>query len=208
MFGTQNIGLYLTSALLLNITPGQDTIYILGRSASQGTRAGLLSGIGISCGSAIHTMAAAFGLSALLATSPAAFTIIRLVGAGYLVYLGLHMWLERSATPKEIAGFQPANSWTIFRSGLFTNVLNPKVALFFLAFIPQFVSPEAESKIFAFLFLGALFITTGTLWGAFLAVAAARVSHRLRSGGSAGGVIRRLTATVFVGLGIKLALSK
>jgi threonine/homoserine/homoserine lactone efflux protein len=151
MMGTQNLGLYVLSAFLLNMTPGQDTFYILGRSAAQGTRAGLLSVAGISSGSAVHTMAAAFGLSALLATSAAAFTVVKLLGAGYLIYLGVRMLLEHAPPPGEVAERPPASSWAIFRAGLLTNVMNPKVALFFLAFIPQFVAPGAGSKMSAFL---------------------------------------------------------
>jgi threonine/homoserine/homoserine lactone efflux protein len=88
--------------------------------------------LGISSGSAVHTLAAGLGLSALVAASPSAFTILKLAGAGYLVYLGLRMWFTRSAPPSQIAELEPASAWTIFRAGLLTNVLNPKVALFFL----------------------------------------------------------------------------
>jgi threonine/homoserine/homoserine lactone efflux protein len=208
MLGTQNLGLYIASGLLLNITPGPDTFYILGRSAAQGARAGLLSVAGISTGTAVHTLAAAFGLSALLTTSASAFTVVKLLGAGYLVYLGLRMLLERSQAGADVAQFQPASAWSIYRAGLFTNVLNPKVALFFLAFIPQFVAQGASSKVLAFLFLGAVFITTSTIWCAFLAISAARVTHRLRGGATTAVTIKRITGAVFVGLGVKLAVSK
>jgi threonine/homoserine/homoserine lactone efflux protein len=118
------------------------------------------------------------------------------------------MLLEHAPPPGEVAERPPASSWAIFRAGLLTNVMNPKVALFFLAFIPQFVAPGAGSKMSAFLFLGAVFIITSTLWCAFLAVAAARLAHHLRGGAATGVAIKRVTGAIFVGLGVKLAVSK
>jgi RhtB (resistance to homoserine/threonine) family protein len=208
MFGVQHLALFLLSGILLNITPGQDTLYIVGRSMAQGRRAGLLSALGISCGCVVHTVAAALGLSAILATSASAFMAVKLVGAAYLVYLGVRLWRERPAAPHEQPTLAAASPWAIFRAGLLTNVLNPKVALFFLAFLPQFVDPAAASKTLAFLFLGSLFITTGTIWCLFLALAAAEVSRRLRSGSSVTSNVRRATGAVFMGLGVKLAVSK
>ncbi len=208
MFGTLHLPLFLLSGFLLNITPGQDTLYIVGRSWAQGRRAGLLSALGISCGCVVHTCAAAFGLSAILATSAYAFTAIKLAGAAYLVYLGVRMWIERPMGETNAAEFKPAASWGIFRDGLLTNVLNPKVALFFLAFLPQFVDPAAESKVAAFLFLGSMFIATGTLWCVVLVFAAAAISRRVRAGDSAATILRRATGTVFIGLGVKLAVTR
>ena len=208
MLGILHLPLFLLSGFLLNITPGQDTLYIVGRSLAQGRRAGLLSALGISCGCAVHTCAAAFGLSAILATSAYAFTAIKLAGAAYLVYLGVRMWIERPAGETNAAEFKPASAWGIFRDGLLTNVLNPKVALFFLAFLPQFVDPSADSKVLAFLFLGSLFIATGSLWCVVLVFAAAAISRRVRTGASAATILRRATGTVFVGLGVKLAVTR
>jgi threonine/homoserine/homoserine lactone efflux protein len=208
MFGTQHYSLFLLSGILLNITPGQDTLYILGRSIAQGRRAGLLSVFGIGSGAVIHTLAAAFGLSAILATSASAFTVVKLVGAAYLVYLGIRMWLERSASFQSPADFAQARSWSIYRAGLLTNLFNPKVALFYLAFLPQFVNPLAHSKLVAFLFLGASFLATGTIWCVFLALTASTIGSRLRTSTSASTIIRRATGTLFVGLGVRLAVTK
>ena len=208
MFGTQHYSLFLLSGILLNITPGQDTLYIFGRSVAQGRRAGLLSVLGISSGAVIHTLAAALGLSAILATSASAFTVVKFVGAAYLVYLGVRMWLDRSASSQRPAKFTRASSWGIYRAGLLTNLLNPKVALFYLAFLPQFVDPLAHSKLVAFLFLGASFLTTGTIWCVFLALAASGIGSRLRTSTSASVIIRRATGALFVGLGVRLAVSK
>jgi len=207
MFGTQHLALFIASGLLLNITPGQDTMYIIGRSVSQGRRAGLLSVLGISSGCVVHTLAAAFGVSAILATSAQAFLVIKLAGAAYLVYLGARMLLDRSRE-LTVGRFERDSDWAIFRDGFFSNVLNPKTALFFLAFLPQFVDPTAASKTLAFLFLGAVFIFNGTLWCLVLALGASAAARRLRAAPSASTLIRRATGALFVGLGVRLAVSK
>jgi threonine/homoserine/homoserine lactone efflux protein len=209
MFGTEHLAVFVVSGILLNVTPGQDTLYIVGRSVSQGRRAGLLSALGIASGSVIHTLAAAFGLSAVLATSAHAFVVVKFAGALYLVYLGVSMLLPRpvvagtSTTPMAYE-----TPWVIYRAGLLTNVLNPKVALFFLAFLPQFVAPAADSRVLAFLFLGAVFVFNGTLWCLVLVWAASAMSRRFRERPSSGVLLKRATGAVFVGLGLKLAVSK
>src|SRR3954463_10208368 len=146
MPAVHHLGLFVVSGLLLNLTPGQDTLYIVGRTVSQGRRAGLLSVLGIVSGSVIHAFAGVLGLSAILAPSARAFVIVKLAGAAYLAYLGIKLLLERRAAAETAAGFTPQADGAIYRAGLLTNVLNPKVALFFLAFLPQFVSPVAESR--------------------------------------------------------------
>ena len=210
MLGTQHFWLFVVSGLLLNITPGQDTLYIVTRSVAQGRAAGLWSVLGISSGSVVHTLAAAFGLSAILATSAHAFIAVKLAGAAYLVYLGVKMLLERPASTT--AGMEPPpareSAWAIYRAALLTNVLNPKVALFFLAFLPQFVAPDASSRVTAFLFLGAVFVFNGTLWCLVLVMAASALSGRLRRNAAGARRLRQATGAVFVGLGARLALSK
>jgi threonine/homoserine/homoserine lactone efflux protein len=206
MFGTQHLVLFMVSGILLNLTPGQDTLYIVGRSVSQGQRAGFLSVLGIVAGCAVHTVAAAFGLSALLATSAHAFTVVKIAGAVYLGYLGIRMMFER--VEATIADFVHESDWTIFRAGLLTNLLNPKVALFFLAFLPQFVAPDASSRILAFLFLGGVFIFNGTIWCVILVWCAAAMSRRLRQRGSSGLILKKATGALFVGLGLRLAVSE
>ena len=208
MFGTQHYSLFLLSAIVLNITPGQDTFYIVGRSIAQGRTAGLLSVLGISSGAVIHTCAAALGLSAILATSASAFTVVRFAGAAYLVYLGVRMWLDRGASSQDAGEFTRTSPWGIYRAGLLTNLLNPKVALFYLAFLPQFVAPSVQSKLIAFLFLGASFLTTGTIWCMLLALLASKIASRLRRSASASAILRRATGTLFVGLGVRLAVTK
>lgn len=208
MLGTQNLLLFVVSGILLNLTPGQDTFYILGRSIAQGRRAGVLSVLGIVSGSLVHTFAAAFGLSAILATSAEAFSVVKVAGGVYLAYLGVTMLLHRPGKVGELANFARESNWGIYRAGMLTNLLNPKVALFFMAFLPQFVAPSAGSKVLTFLFLGGLFMTTGTLWCLVLAWFGSAMSRRLRESASTGSILRRASGAVFVGLGVKLAVSK
>ena len=208
MDGVRNLPLFILSGFLLNITPGPDTFYILGRSIAQGRRAGVLSALGISCGCVVHTLAAALGLSVILSTSAGAFVALKLIGAAYLVYLGVRMWRDQSPSPEAPTAADRSNDWGLFWSGMLTNVLNPKVALFFLAFLPQFVDPAAPSKFAAFLFLGGVFIVNGTAWCLFLALAASTLSKRLRARSSFASAMKRATGAVFIALGIKLAVSK
>lgn len=208
MLGTHHLALFILSGLLLNITPGQDTLYIVGRSVSQGRRAGVLSALGIASGSIIHTCAAAFGLSAILAASARAFVIVKLAGAGYLAYMGIRMLLARPAPIGETTTFTPEEGWPIYRAGLLTNVLNPKVALFFLAFLPQFVAPTATSRVVSLLFLGGVFVFNGTLWCLVLVWGASSVSRRLRGRSSTELLLKRATGVVFIALGVRLAVNE
>jgi threonine/homoserine/homoserine lactone efflux protein len=208
MFGTQHLALFIVSGILLNLTPGQDTLYIVGRSVSQGRRAGLLSVFGIVSGCVVHTLAAAFGLSALLATSAHAFTVVKIAGAAYLAYLGLKLLLERPHSTGEEATFANESDSAIFRAGLLSNVLNPKVALFFMAFLPQFVSPQSESRMATLLFLGGVFIFNGTLWCLVVVWCASAMSRRLRQRPSSGLLLKRVTGALFIGLGVRLAVTK
>jgi len=208
MFGTQNLPLFVVSGLLLNMTPGQDTLYIVGRSVAQGRRAGVLSVLGITSGCVVHTLAAAFGLSAILATSATAFRAVKFAGAAYLIYLGLRMLVARPSVTEPAAELPRDRSWAIYRAGFMTNVLNPKVALFFMAFLPQFVDPAAPSKLAAFLVLGAVFMFNGTLWCLLLVWSAAAISRRLRTNRSTGTIVTRAAGAMFVGLGAKLAASR
>jgi threonine/homoserine/homoserine lactone efflux protein len=208
MLGTQHLPLFVASGLLLNLMPGPDTLYIIGRSVSQGRKAGVVSVLGISSGCAVHTVAAAFGLSAILAASASAFTVVRLAGSAYLVYLGLRLWLERAAVARPAGELPPQKLWPIYRQGVMTNVLNPKVALFFLSFLPQFVDPASPAKVVAFLFLGGVFIFNSTIYCSAVAWFAAALSTQLRQGSSSASLVKRATGALFVGLGLKLAVTR
>ena len=205
--GIIHFGPFLAAAIILNLTPGTDTMYILGRSMAQGTRAGVLSALGISTGSLFHTLAAASGLSLLLATSAVAFNLLKFCGAFYLIYLGARTFFSKNEHEAREAGTSSSiNYRQVYFSGILTNVLNPKVALFFLAFLPQFVDPAYPHAMLSFILLGCTFIVTGTCWCLLLAVYSARFSRLLRKNSSAGSLLPRLTCVVFVGLGLKLLL--
>jgi threonine/homoserine/homoserine lactone efflux protein len=208
MFDIDNFGSFLAACILLNLTPGQDTAYIVGRTLAQGRRVGIASALGISAGSLVHTLAAAFGLSAILATSATAFLIVKILGAAYLIYLGIGLLFARAPMEGASASLDKVSATVAFQQGILTNVLNPKVALFFLAFLPQFIDPNSDSKVFGLLALGLTFITTGTLWCITLASMTSRAGRLLKSSSSAGVVVSRACGALFVALGVRLAVSK
>jgi len=209
MLGTHHLGMFITAGLLLNASPGPDTLYIIGRTLAQGRSAGIASALGISTGCLIHTLGAAFGLSAVLASSALAFSCIKLAGAAYLIYLGVRMVWDRSKVDLATSSiFLVEGTWVIYRQAILTNVLNPKVALFFLAFLPQFVSAHTPTRALSFLFLGLLFIVNGTLYCLALVFFAAELTRRLRRDTAVVAFMKRFTGTGFVGLGIKLALDR
>ncbi|QAU49335.1 LysE family translocator [Bradyrhizobium guangzhouense] len=206
MLGIHEIWLFVLSGLLLNITPGPDTVYVIGRSMQMGWRGGAAAAFGISCGCFFHVTGAAIGLSALLMASSTAFGVLKLAGAAYLVLSGLQMLWSR---PQLLAVKDEAerNSLRlVFLQGVFTNALNPKVALFFLAFLPQFVAADAPHKPLAFLTLGLIFICTGTLWCLVLAAFAARAAHRLRQSEGVIAWVNRTLGGLFIYLGIRVAM--
>ena len=209
MLGIHDLWLFVLSGLLLNITPGPDTLYIVGRSSAQGWPAGAVAALGIGTGALVHICAAALGLSAILAASAAAFTAVKIVGAAYLVYVGISLIRSKSSTQKTAidSGHRPTSMRGIFFQGFLTNVLNPKVALFFLAFLPQFVSSDAPSKPLAFLLLGAIFDFNGTIWNLLVAWSTARISSRFGTGDQFKTWFNRCVGGLFVCVGIRLALA-
>lgn len=209
MFGIHDITLFIISALLLNITPGQDVAYIVSQGASRGFKGGTIAALGVGSGCFVHVFSAALGLSAILATSATAFTVVKLAGAAYLIWVGVTMWRGNgNGSPDGDAAPPPRVSRRrIFTQGFLTNALNPKVALFFLAFLPQFVSGDAGSKPMAFLVLGIIFTFNGTLVNLCWAWSASRVSALLGSGGKYTAWIKRVAGTLFIGLGIRLAMA-
>ena len=206
MFGTHDLWLFIISGLVLNVTPGPDNIYIAARSLQQGWRAGMVASLGIGCGVFVHVMAAALGLAALLAASATAFLAVKLLGAAYLLWLGIGLLRARESTSGAPVTRLSLPLWRIFRQGFITNVLNPKVALFFLAFVPQFISHDAPSKMLAFIFLGMLFDVNSMLWCAVLAWFSAKAGHQLRQSQGWSRWLNRTVGGMFVLLGIRLAL--
>ena len=208
MFGIHDFGLFLMTGILLNLAPGPDTAYIVGRSIAQGRAAGIASALGITIGSIFHTCAAALGLSAILAASAWAFGAVKIIGGGYLVFLGLKMLLERRARLNVPSDFYRSTTLAAFRQGILTNILNPKVALFFLAFLPQFIDPASDAKVAAFITLGLSFVITGTSWCLILAFFASAFSERLRGSQTVAAILNRAVGALFVFLGLRLAATR
>jgi threonine/homoserine/homoserine lactone efflux protein len=206
MFTLTSLAIFMSATLALNLAPGPDMLYVSTRSLAQGRRAGIVSAFGIAAGSAVHTIAIASGLAALLAAVPVAYEIVRLVGAAYLIWLGIQAIRAKSSplTGQEVA---PATDWIIFRQGMITNVFNPKVALFFLAFLPQFADPAHGPVALQIVVLGCLFNLSGTIVNVAVACLASSIRRWLLPGNRGEAVFRWLTGTVFIGLGLRLALA-
>jgi threonine/homoserine/homoserine lactone efflux protein len=208
MFGTQHFLTFLIAAIALNLTPGQDTLYIIGRSLSQGRKAGILSVLGIGSGCLVHITFAAIGLYSVLALCPLAFTAITIAGAIYLIFLGIMTWLKRKSLDLSTKpGAAADGDWQIFRQGLVTNLLNPKVALFFIAFLPGFIDPVSNLGAWSFMFLGFTFFCTGTVWCMFVALFAASVADTLRDRPKIQTGFDLFTAVLFVALGTGILLT-
>lgn len=220
----QHLLLFMLAGVLLNLTPGPDVLYIVGHALRSGGRAGVVAALGINAGCFVHIFAAALGVSALLAASATAFSVLKWVGAAYLVWVGIRLVLAHGS--RERWGFagapppaygkpapeQPAKAaepplWAIFRGGFLTNALNPKVAIFFLAFVPQFIAPDAAHKALAFLALGAIFNINSVAINALWALAAAWIA-RTQSVQRSLAWLDRVAGLLFMGFGLKLALAE
>jgi threonine/homoserine/homoserine lactone efflux protein len=200
-----SFGVFMLATLALNLTPGPDMLYVLGRSIGQGRTAGIVSALGIGAGILVHMVAVALGLSALLREVPAAYDAIRYAGAAYLLYLGVRTWLERGNLSVRGDGAS-VPLWTVFRQGVVTNVLNPKVALFFLAFLPQFVDPARGPIGSQIVALGLAFDLSGTVVNVGVAFAAGWLGEMLRRSPRLARAQRVFTGGVFLALAVRLAL--
>jgi len=220
MLGIHGYLLFVAAGVLLNLTPGQDTMFIIGRSLSGGQRSGVAAAFGIAVGSIGHTLAAALGLSVILATSAVAFTVVKVAGAAYLIYLGARLLLSKhaaataapagapTAAPSAVPRAASSGARAAFGQGILTNLLNPKVALFFLAFLPQFIDTTSPTRTLAFLVLGATFITTGLAWCLVLAVAAGRLQAFFLRNPSMRVLLDRTVGALFLALGARLAWAR
>ena len=216
MFGIENYLGFILAAILLNLTPGTDSMYIITRSVSQGQTAGFYSVLGITSGALVHTLLAALGLSVLLANSPTAFMIVKYIGASYLCYLGFKMLTSKNSNSianslskdQRMASQKAVDGWQIYKQGVLTNVFNPKVALFFLAFFPQFIDASYAYSMVSFIILGLTFAVTGFIWCSCLALLASKFSENLRKNPSIEAVLNKISGVVFIGLGIKLLTDK
>jgi threonine/homoserine/homoserine lactone efflux protein len=208
--GPQELLLFVTAVFLLNATPGVDLLLTVTRTLQGGVRAGLAAAAGISAGCAVHALAAAFGLAALLAVSATAFALVKWLGAAYLLWMawGLLRVAFEPRAPAAPAVLRPARSaWSDFRGGLLTNLLNPKVALFFLAFLPQFIAAGTPDKTRAFLLLGAWFVVQGSLFLAGVVLLSAQLRH-LAASATLERTVQGLAGGLFALLALRLALSR
>jgi len=207
MLGIHAYPVFVLTGILLNLTPGQDTMFIIGRSLANGTRAGVAAAFGICVGSIGHTLLAALGLSAILAASPLAFTLVKLAGAIYLVYLGARLLLTKHPHREARLPGPPARAAvrSAFTQGILTNLLNPKVALFFLAFVPQFIAIDAPDKALAFVALGTLFNVDSLFVNLPVAWLASRAGRRLRTGTRGLRWMQRIAGGLFIVLAARLA---
>ena len=209
MFGIENYMGFILVGILLNLTPGSDTIYILTRSMAQGKKAGIASVLGIETGCLIHTLLAALGLSLILRSSATLYLFVKYAGAGYLAYLGLKMLAARAPIfENKNLSFERSDLLKIYRQGILTNVLNPKVALFFLSFLPQFINANNAYGPLPFLMLGGTFMATGAVWCSILAYSASSMTNTLRNNEKIGKFMQKVSGTVFIGLGLQLAFKR
>ena len=213
MVGIEKFWLFVVSGIILNILPGPDSLYIITRSASQGFRAGSAAALGIGAGTLVHFLAAAFGISAILATSATAYSIVKILGCLYLLYLGVTMIIGKASNAQAgdsgIAQTRQHESLSrVFYKGFLTNVLNPKVALFFIAFVPQFIAIDAPSIPLAFILLGLVFNFNGMIWCHGLAWFAAAISKQFNRNAVLTTWLTRAVGILFVYFGVSLALSE
>lgn len=200
---------FLAAAVLLNVSPGADHVFILTRTVAQGRLAGFLSSWGVCTGAMIHVLAAAFGISAILAASATAFTVVKLAGAAYLIWLGVRALQSKGlALSADPGATPPAGAWKIYRQGVIVDLLNPKVAVFFMAFLPQFVDPALGSAAWQMIALGAVVIAVALVWETFLVFGAGALTQRLRTQPAIAKWINRASGATFIGLGVKLAVER
>lgn len=208
MIGIIHFETFLLTGILLNITPGNDTIFILSKSISQGKKAGIVSALGIGTGSIVHTILAVLGLSIIISKSILLFNIIKYTGAVYLLYMGYQMLRSKSQFNDATSPENKSTNYNkIYRDGIITNVLNPKVALFFIAFLPQFINPNLKDTILPFITLGMTFITTGLIWYLILVTFSSTISAKLKKNNKTETIINRICGITLIGLGIKIALT-
>jgi threonine/homoserine/homoserine lactone efflux protein len=206
MFHFQNLYLFFIASLLLNLTPGNDMLYVASRSIPQGVRAGIISALGIFLGCFVHIIAAVLGLSIIISRSAYLFSIIKYAGAAYLIYLGIKALVTKSnINPNK--NIVKVNQWKLFKQGIVTNALNPKVAIFFLAFLPQFIDPHSPFFKVQLFTLGIWFALQGTLILIIVAIVLGKTNHFFKQNPKVWQIQGRITGIILIGLGIKVALA-
>ena len=208
MFNIADFYLFLSVSILVNLSPGPDMIYTMARTLSQGTKAGILSALGICTGCLFHIAAAVFGLSKIIQESVVLFSIIKYVGAAYLVYLGLRSLLKKKNSPGEIKRLPDLSYRQIYLQGMITNMLNPKVAIFFLSFLPQFIDPHSIQLKEQIAFLGLWFAVQGTLILILIVMLTGAFRSMLQRNKNFWNWQEKITGLILVGLGVKIFFTK
>ncbi|WP_407295970.1 LysE family translocator [Stutzerimonas zhaodongensis] len=199
---------FFSAALALNLSPGPDLLFVLSRTLAGGRRVGVASVCGVCSGALVHVGAAALGISAIMATSALAFAVVKYLGAAYLLYLGIQA-LRSAGTGTSLEGDAPrVTAWQAYRQGILVDVLNPKVAIFFMAFLPQFVRPDEGSVPLQLLVLGVLVVLVALIVECALVLLAARASSTLRNRPRLGQWLDRVLGSVLIGLAIRLGLAE
>jgi threonine/homoserine/homoserine lactone efflux protein len=204
---TTGLGVYVAASLALIATPGQDMLYVITRALAQGRLAGVCSALGVCCGILVHTAIAALGIGALLQASETLFLAVKLAGAAYLVWLGLRLLLTRASVSLEATGGRRLSPLSLFAQGVLSNVSNPKMVLFFLAFLPQFVSAADPHPTAHLVFLGVLYAVMALPVKAGVALVAGSLFENLARSRAALAWLNRASGTVLVALGVRLAAS-
>lgn len=214
MLDITHFPLFLASVFLLCITPGPDLAYVVGQSVANGRRSGMISAAGVALGSCTHAVASAIGLTALIAASPLLFTVIKYIGAAYLLFLGSKMvwgtFIRRSATDQEgeVISKMPVPAVSLLIRGLITSVTNPKVLLFFIAFFPQFVVVDGDHHAQSFLILGLTYALIGLITDTLFALLAGGAASAVAKNAAMQKLLDRVVGVTFIGLGIRLALTR
>lgn len=208
MFGIINYEMYITSSIILALIPGSDTMFILGQAITNSRKSGVYSALGICSGILVHTFLAAFGLSLILKNSITAFNIVKFVGAMYLVYMGVKSIKSKESLLVNDSEIVRENLKKSFIQGMITNILNPKVALFFLAFLPQFVDTANSYGALPFAILGLTSFTISGIWCVSLSIFASFIAIFLKKNESFGKIINKISGTIFIVLGINLLRAK
>lgn len=205
MFSLATLSAFIAIVLVLFLTPGPAVLFIATRTVQSGRNSGIMAGLGVATGDMIHTVFAAVGLSAILMTSALAFNVVKFAGVAYLIYLGIRAILEKPSEP-ELPKISHASALSSYRQAILVEVLNPKTALFFLAFLPQFVNPEGGSSILQFIILGLIFVLLSAIYTTVLAISVPLLGGLVKRVSWMGRWSGKIVGAIYIGIGLKVAM--
>ncbi|MNJ87306.1 Leucine efflux protein [compost metagenome] len=208
MYGIENISAFIFAATIVVISPGVDTIMVLTRSISNGKIAGFYSVIGVCLGLMVHTCAATFGLSIILAKSAFIYSLVKYIGAAYLIYLGYKSFTAKTSQDDLPFSAKPIGNRMMFYTAFISDVLNPKIAIFFLAFLPQFINVAAVNSPMPYFLLGAIILSITFIWCSLLVILGSKATSFFNRSKKAESLMNKLSGIVFILLGLKVALTK